>query len=200
MRRTIWRVGVRGWTPGAPRLVAAPWHGAAAPARPRWRPSRAGAGWWVSLLAVGGLLGFLGLLGFGLPGGAVSEVRAEAVPEGADVGVAQAQGGAVFASVSAGQTHSCGVQTSGAVVCWGDNSQGQVSPVPAGAYIAVSASGSHGSHSCGVKTEGTVVCWGSNTSGQATPWGGTSGQEGTPENGGSAPVRILPVDLLDETK
>jgi len=57
------------------------------------------------------------------------------------------------------------VTTSGTVVCWGDNENGQASP-PAGTFSQVSAGGFH---SCGVTTSGAVECWGNNEEGQASP-------------------------------
>ena len=75
-----------------------------------------------------------------------------------------------FSSVSAGQNHTCGVMTDGAVACWGSDSDGETTP-PGGEFISVSAGDDH---TCGVRTDGSVACWGSNTSfgefaGQATP-------------------------------
>ena len=69
------------------------------------------------------------------------------------------------AQVSAGRYHTCGLETDGTVVCWGDNYYGQRTP-PADAFAQVSAGGVH---TCGVKTDGTVGCWGDNSDGQRTP-------------------------------
>ena len=77
--------------------------------------------------------------------------------------------GGTFASVSAGYDHSCGVQTDGAVVCWGVDIFGQAPPT-GGAFVSVSA-GRY--YTCGVQTDGAVVCWGSDSFGQATPPGGS---------------------------
>ena len=75
---------------------------------------------------------------------------------------------AMFVSVSAGWTHSCGLRVAGSVVCWGDNEHGQAAAV-AGEFVAVS---SGGGHSCGLRLAGTVVCWGSDAAGgQETPSG-----------------------------
>ena len=77
--------------------------------------------------------------------------------------------GGTFTSLSAGAYHSCGVQTGGAVICWGDDVFGQAPP-PAGTYASVSAGGYH---TCGVQTGGAAVCWGDGIFGQATAPGGT---------------------------
>ena len=65
--------------------------------------------------------------------------------------------------VSAGNWHSCGVRTDGAITCWGSNSQGQIN-APAGQFRSVSAGGYH---SCGVREDQTVTCWGGNYHGEA---------------------------------
>jgi hypothetical protein len=57
------------------------------------------------------------------------------------------------------------VQSSGAIACWGDNTDGQSTP-PADIFKSVSAGGFH---TCGVRTDGTVACWGNNTQGQIVP-------------------------------
>ena len=75
-----------------------------------------------------------------------------------------------FVSVSAGESHTCGVKSDGSVVCWGNDEYGEATP-PAGSFVSVSAGGSH---TCGVRSDGSVACWGSNYwnsdySGQSTP-------------------------------
>ena len=67
-----------------------------------------------------------------------------------------------FQAVAAGGEHVCGLQTGGTIVCWGNNSSGQVD-APAGEFRAVAAGGEH---SCALQTGGTIVCWGNNSSGQ----------------------------------
>jgi hypothetical protein len=72
-------------------------------------------------------------------------------------------------SISAGDLHSCGIKTGGAVRCWGLNDYGQTSPLP-GTYSSVSAGGFH---SCGVVLNGSVQCWGDDSFKQSTPPPGT---------------------------
>ena len=63
--------------------------------------------------------------------------------------------GSLFAAVSAGGQHTCAITDEGSVVCWGDNSHGQLD-APSGAFIDVNA---RPRNSCGVSTEGPVECW-----------------------------------------
>ena len=84
--------------------------------------------------------------------------------------------GSGVAWVSAGDTSTCAVRTSGAVSCWGRNDRGQlgdgtmnasatpvaVSGLPSGvARVRVGIA-----HACAVTTGGGVKCWGANDSGQ----------------------------------
>ena len=55
-----------------------------------------------------------------------------------------------FASVSAGEEHTCGVQRDGSVACWGYDSYGKATP-PAGEFASVSAGRNH---TCGVQRDG----------------------------------------------
>lgn len=84
-------------------------------------------------------------------------------------------GGIAFTSVSAGGTHTCGIDTGGLAYCWGDNSSGQLgngttinSNVPArvsgGLTCASVEAGDE--HTCGFTTTGAGFCWGNNSSGQ----------------------------------
>ena len=64
--------------------------------------------------------------------------------------------GGVFASVSVGYAHVCGLRPDGEVECWGEDWFGQ-SRAPAGRFLAVDAGVSHSS---GLRPDGTVECWG----------------------------------------
>ena len=61
-----------------------------------------------------------------------------------------------FASVGAGQYHTCGITTVGTVACWGLNDTGQATP-PTDTFTSVSAGEDH---ACGVRIDGAVDCWG----------------------------------------
>ena len=61
-----------------------------------------------------------------------------------------------FAQVSAGDEHTCALDESGQVYCWGRSEDGETA-APAGTFIRVSAGVSH---TCAVATSGEIVCWG----------------------------------------
>ena len=97
------------------------------------------------------------------------EERAASSPAGAATATARPRRpGGKFRSVGAGDSHTCGVKTSGMVACWGDDGNGQASP-PGGKFRSVSAGGIY---TCGVKKSGRVACWGYDGDGQASPPGG----------------------------
>ena len=68
-----------------------------------------------------------------------------------------------FTQVSVGWAHSCGLTSTGAIECWGDNRYGQASP-PSGGFTQVSAGEVH---SCGLTSAGVIKCWGADWFGQA---------------------------------
>jgi Raf kinase inhibitor-like YbhB/YbcL family protein len=79
-------------------------------------------------------------------------------------------------SISAGDTFSCIVTTTGAVKCWGRNDTGQLgngnttnqaTPVTVTNLTSGITSATAGAnHACALKSDKTVVCWGNNTYGQ----------------------------------
>jgi hypothetical protein len=72
----------------------------------------------------------------------------------------------MFASVTTGRFHACGVRIDGAVDCWGNSLAGEGTP-PAGEFSSVSAGDAH---TCGLREDGAVSCWGSNGGlGRTTP-------------------------------
>ena len=82
--------------------------------------------------------------------------------------------------VSCGDAHTCGVTTSGSLLCWGDSTSGALGTVWIYDvfYYPSTASGIDGSsaratavscgakHTCAVMTNGGVKCWGDNSQGQ----------------------------------
>jgi alpha-tubulin suppressor-like RCC1 family protein len=77
--------------------------------------------------------------------------------------------GLVFTSLSAGSFHSCGVSTSGAAYCWGENSTGALgngtttssaTPVPVEGGLTFAAVSAGYTYTCGVTNAGALYCWG----------------------------------------
>jgi len=71
--------------------------------------------------------------------------------------------------------HSCGVTTSGAAYCWGDNFFGQLgngssaeatTPVPVAGGFRFASVSAGSFHTCGITTSGTAYCWGDNQNAQ----------------------------------
>ncbi len=103
-------------------------------------------------------------------------------------------GGAPVRSLSAGGAHTCAVDDSGGVWCWGADDRGQLGlgaaatnvggpaavPLPAAA-TGVSAGGAH---SCASLGDASVWCWGANDSGQLGD--GTTVDRPTPARVGGA--------------
>jgi hypothetical protein len=85
-------------------------------------------------------------------------------------------GGLTFTVLSAGAAYTCGVTTTGAAYCWGDNEYGQLGigtisrsvPLPTAVLggLAFSDIDAGRDHTCGVTRDGRGYCWGLNTSGQ----------------------------------
>ena len=80
-----------------------------------------------------------------------------------------------FSSLSAGESHTCGLLPNGTVECWGSNGAGQLgdgtdndsdTPVAVSGLAGATAVSAGGAHSCALLTGGTVECWGDNTWGQ----------------------------------
>ncbi|MFI5304877.1 MAG: RCC1 domain-containing protein, partial [Nitrospiria bacterium] len=87
----------------------------------------------------------------------------------------QVANGVSIQSLSAGGNHSCGVLSSGAVNCWGDNSYGQLGngtvissnvPVSVTGINSASRISAGGYHTCSLMSDGSVQCFGFNANGQ----------------------------------
>ena len=81
-------------------------------------------------------------------------------------------------SVAAGSTHTCALLSDDAVVCWGDNSEGQIGGGTPSSTKTISGTlgkplsgtaahiAAGGYHTCAVLSDKSVQCWGSNSAGQ----------------------------------
>ena len=76
-----------------------------------------------------------------------------------------------FASISAGEIHSCGLKTDGSLACWGNYQPGE-GGTPSDSFTYVSVGDQY---TCGVRTDGSVACWRptSSSSGWAPPSDGS---------------------------
>ncbi len=92
-------------------------------------------------------------------------------------------GGFDFESFGAGTRHSCGTTTGGAILCWGDNSSGQVgdssttqrvTPILIAAPVTLSRLSVGAEHNCALDGSGNAYCWGDGTFGKLGN-GSTSG-------------------------
>lgn len=82
----------------------------------------------------------------------------------------------VVSTLAAGANHTCALLQSGAIQCWGDNTNGQLGdgatvsrPTPApviGLVAAATALAAGTNHTCAILVDGRVQCWGDNARGQ----------------------------------
>ena len=81
-------------------------------------------------------------------------------------------GGLTFATLSAGNRHTCGVTPAGVGYCWGDNFQGMLgdgstdnssAPLPVAGGLSWATISAGRFHTCGVTTTGAAYCWGAGT-------------------------------------
>jgi len=78
-------------------------------------------------------------------------------------------------AISAGGTHACALLNNDTVMCWGENSSGQLgdgsypkqnTAIEVPGLIDVIAVSAGGEHTCALISNGEVKCWGKNNSGQ----------------------------------
>ena len=111
--------------------------------------------------------------------------------------------GGLVRSVATGDNHSCALRSTGVVVCWGDNTHGQLAQnlatasnstptaVSLAAKVTKVAAGSN--HVCALTSSGELWCWGSNSLGQVG--------DGTPDVKKTSPVQVasLGAQVVDVT-
>ncbi len=93
-------------------------------------------------------------------------------------------------TVAAGYSHTCALTGAGGLLCWGDNSFGEIgdgsttdhtTPVgAAGLATGVQAVAAGDEHTCAVTTDGGAKCWGANFFGQVGD--GTTSHRATPRD------------------
>ncbi|HET9707581.1 MAG TPA: hypothetical protein VFP39_04700 [Gemmatimonadales bacterium] len=102
--------------------------------------------------------------GFKLPVG-FSDTSGDAIGEGIPV-----------SGIAAGHEHVCAFDAAGAVLCWGNNDNGQLGvavplnghwyPRRAAVPVTLVSLTAGGAHTCGLTAAGAAWCWGSNANGQ----------------------------------
>lgn len=124
-------------------------------------------------------LDFFGQLGDGPGGDGESPVPVEV-----------AGGISDWAAVSAGHDHTCALEESGRLFCWGRNHHGQLgddSAIDSDAPVEVAGSATDWvavsagvRHTCGLKASGQLFCWGSDSRGRLGNGGATTDDQLAP--------------------
>ena len=102
--------------------------------------------------------------------GCADDSRAPTGPEAPSAGAAAVAAPLVFRSVSAGDSHTCGVTRDNRAWCWGSNFNGQlgdgttatdhVLPAPVAGGLSFRTVTVGNDHSCGITTDELAYCWG----------------------------------------
>jgi alpha-tubulin suppressor-like RCC1 family protein len=103
-------------------------------------------------------------------------------------------GGLTFATITAGESHTCGVTRNGQLYCWGWNFDDQlgngIPSTPSSTPTAVASSlsfttiGAASSHTCAIDVSSVMYCWGRNSDGQIGLGTATSELFATPQRVG----------------
>ncbi len=125
---------------------------------------------------------------------------------GTEPSPAAVTGGLEFSRLTAGESHTCGVSTTGTTACWGSNVSGQLGAAAADtctddqsnpvdcSSTPVTVAGGHAfvvvyagtGHSCGILDTGAAYCWGDGTDGQLGNGASASSQDPVAVSGGLA--------------
>jgi alpha-tubulin suppressor-like RCC1 family protein len=104
-------------------------------------------------------------------------------------------GGLAFATVSAGESHTCAVTTDGDAYCWGDAGAGKLgdgtttdrhTPVPVSGGLSFATVSAGYYHTCALATDGSAYCWGWNRDGHLGDGTTTNRHTPVPVSGGSS--------------
>ncbi|HUS22383.1 MAG TPA: hypothetical protein VMZ66_10265, partial [Aeromicrobium sp.] len=81
-----------------------------------------------------------------------------------------------WTTVSAGGSHTCGVRSTGALYCWGDDANGQAGNGAITGNVTVPKQitsvtdwktvSAGGTHTCAIRSNGSLYCWGNDSDGQ----------------------------------
>ena len=105
----------------------------------------------------------------------------------------------VFASLTAGFAHTCGVTSGGTAYCWGQDASGQLgdgssadrlTPVAVSGGLTFASLTAGRVHTCGVTTGGAGYCWGLNSVGQIGDGSSTTRLAPVAVSGGLVFVRL----------
>ena len=67
-----------------------------------------------------------------------------------------------YLAFSNGTNHVCAIATDGSIMCWGDDTYGQVSERPTtGSFSQYAQIGSGADHTCALRDDRALICWGS---------------------------------------
>jgi alpha-tubulin suppressor-like RCC1 family protein len=99
---------------------------------------------------------------------------AQSAPESGEATPVKVSGGIQFKAISAGESHTCGLDIGGLAYCWGDNSSGKLgnngggnlTPAAVRNGLLFAAIGAGGLHTCALTAAGAAYCWGFGQQGQ----------------------------------
>jgi len=110
-------------------------------------------------------------------------------------------GGYTFVALAVGDWLTCGITTTGSVLCWGITVNGDGTTTSAkvprlviGAPAFVSISGGVGGTMCGVTATAAAYCWGVNTAGQLGDGSTVARMSPVPVSGGLSFANVSPAD------